>query len=398
MKKYILTDQNTLVGIIKKLVSKTLTARVDNSQYTILSYSTEKDINKSVHICIKAINGKINKPDVLISIAKDNKVEIRIKQVNPYQDDLFLIQEIIITPLERSAKRASIKNIKLLNLHYSPSMDLTSLLSLYGKTSIITQTLQNFQMNLENILNKYGYFITKVNVGFYYAANTPLLNQLADAKSPYFLRDAYRKLFYTERMFFNPQSKIKEEHINSFTQKHLIENVKSVLIVPFFAAGNTLLGYVELQSSLPNLGNDGLNYDIESSSGISAIMSFMESRCEDLTFELELAYVKEWKFFSAEEDIIDISEDGKGMGCYIAKGSQYPFLQQGAKIAFSILINGQNYEFFAGIKNAKPSSYSPEAVNMGVRIYISNPPDGIGLLSTYAEQLINSSNIRTNAV
>lgn len=325
MKKYILNDQATLGNIIKRLVGKSLTARQESGKYKINSYSLEKDLNNSVHIIIEQVEGPPGKPGTLISITRENRVEIRIKQVNPYRTDLFHVQEIIITPLERAAQRASIKNIKLINLHYSPQLDLPTLLSLYGKTYSITESIQNFQMELESTLNKSGYFITKVNVGFYYAANTPLLNHLADSKMPYFLRDAYRKMFYTQSTFFNPEQKMKKELRESIVQKHLIENIKSVLIIPFFGAGNSLIGYVELLSSLPNLGNDNLALDIESTNGLPAIMSFIESRCEDFTFEMELSYVKEWKFFSAEEEIMDISQDGRGVGCRVKEGAKYDF-------------------------------------------------------------------------
>ena len=393
MKKYILTDQATLAGVVKKLLNKPLTSRSENFHYLITSYTIEKDLNNSISIIVKQVDdSEMNNPNLLVSITKENKVEIRIKQLNPYRNDLFTILEIIITPLERSAQRAQIKNINLINLYYSPQSDLTSLLSLYGKTSVVTQAIQNFQVELETILNKYSYFITKVNVGFYYAANTPLLNHLADTKAPYFMRDAYRKIFYTERTFFDPATKMKDVHINSYTQKHLIENVKSVLIIPFFGSGNTLLGYVELQSSFPDLGSQAMSTNIESPEGIAAIVNFIEARCEFFTFQLELSYLKEWKLFSAQEDVIDISQDGRGIGCYVADKKDKGFLQAGAKVSFSILINDQHYQFYAGIKNVKPSP-DLKGLNVGMRVYVSEPQDGLDLLSSFAGQLINTNKI-----
>ncbi|MEM7179318.1 MAG: hypothetical protein AAF518_00280 [Spirochaetota bacterium] len=388
MKKYILTDQVTLSGIIKKLLSKTLTARADHTRYTIESYLVEKDLNQSVHITLKSPDGPIKKPAVLVAIMKENKVEIRIKQVNPYLDDLFVIQEIIITPLERSAQRAAIKNISLHHLHYSPHVDITSLLSIYGKTSLVTQAIQNFETELESILNRNGYFITSMKVGFYYSVDTPLLNNLADSKTPYFLRDAYRKDFYSERTFYNPEGKMKQHYLDSMIQKHLIENIKSVLIIPFFGSGNVLIGYVELRSSLPNLGNKYLNDEIESAQGLSTIVDFIESKCENFTYELELSYVKEWRLFSEKDDIIDISQDGRGMGCYLNHGSEYNFLQTGAKIAFKININQQDYEFYGSVRNLKPAQEDKKARHLGVRIYLSSPSEGIPLLASYANQLI----------
>lgn len=391
MKKYILTDQATLSNIVKKLLNKSLTARADDNRYIIESYVAEKDINQSVNITIRNPDGPMTNPKVLVAIMKENKVEIRIKQVNPYQDDFFTILEIIITPLERSAERATIKNIFLHDLHYSAHMDITSLLSVYGKTSIVTQAIQNFEHELEAILNQNGYFITSLRVGFFYSVDTPLLNEIADAKAPYFLRDAFHKDFYSERTFFNPVGKMRQNYLDGMIQKHLMENIKSVLIIPFFGAGNILIGYVELRSSLPNLGNEQLNNDIESANGISAITEYIDNRCEDFNFEIELSYIKEWKLFSERDDIIDISQDGRGMGCYLANGRSYSFLQPGTKVAFKIQINQVDYEFYASVRNVKPTNHGDKGANMGMRIYISNPSEGIPLLASYANQLITKN-------
>lgn len=66
----------------------------------------------------------------------------------------------------------------------------------------------------------------------------------------------------------------------------------------------------------------------------------------------------------------------------------------GAKIAFSILINNQNYDFYAGVKNIKKRpELGTNAVSMGIKIYMANPPDGIHLLATFVNQLINQNEI-----
>ncbi|MCX7997469.1 MAG: hypothetical protein N3A69_00770 [Leptospiraceae bacterium] len=393
MKKYILTDQKTLTSILNKLVGKQINCVSDDKKYIITKVMAEKDLNSSTNIVLEAVEGEIQKPQTLVSILRENKVEIRIKQENPYRNDLYTVLEIIIEPLERSAARATIKNIKLYNLHYSPQIDLTSVLSLYGKTSIITQTIQQFQIMLETSLNQYGYFITKAQVGFYYSADTPLLNALADAKTAYFMRDAYKKQFYTERGFFNPNLKFKPQFIDSMVQAHLIENVKSILIVPFFGNGNVLLGYVELYSSLPNLGNEILAKEIESANGIGPLINFIESRCEDFTFELELAYVKDWKLFAQKEDAIDISQDGRGLGISISGGEDkdFSFLERGCKLAFTISINKKNYLFYGSIKNVKKPKDPKGNWNLGVRIFSCDKPEGISLLSAYATQLISNN-------
>jgi hypothetical protein len=392
MKKYILTDQKTLVTILSRLINKQINSVTEDKKYIINKVIAEKDLNSSTNIVIEPVEGEIGKPQNMVSIMKENKVEIRLKQENPYRNDLYTVLEIIIEPLERSAARATIKNIKLLNLHYAPQMDLTSVLSLYGKTSVITQTIQQFQAMLESSLNQFGYFITRVNVGFFYAADTPLLNSLADAKSAYFLRDSYKKQFYTERGFFNPSQKFKPQVVDSMVQSHLLENVKSILTVPFFGVGNVLLGYVELYSSLPNLGNETLQKEIESANGISPLLNFIESRCEDFTFELELSYVKEWKLFSTKEDAIDISQDGRGLGISLTGGKDYKFLEKGSKMAFSISINKKNYLFYASLKNIKKPKVDPNANwNLGVRIYTCDKPEGVGLLAAYATQLITNN-------
>jgi len=134
-----------------------------------------------------------------------------------------------------------------------------------------------------------------------------------------------------------------------------------------------------------------LQKDIESANGIGPLINFIESRCEDFTFELELSYIKEWKLFSQKEDAIDISQDGRGLGLSLAGGKDYSFLEKGTKVAFSISINKKSYLFYGSIKNIKkPKAESSGTWSLGVRIYSCDKQEGIGLIGAYASQLINS--------
>lgn len=391
MKKYRLTDQKSILGALTKLKDKALQSPTNNKQYTIISISGEKDILNSVNIIIKSLEGEIGKPQSLVCILKENKAELRIKPVNPYQDDLYSVSELIIEPLERSAARASIKNVNVWNIHVAHHVDLTMVLSIYGKTSIITQTINRFQMMLEHTLNQYGYFITKANIGFFYASESALIDSLGDAKSPFFIRDSYQKKFYTERSFFNPIGRLKDRELDSLLNSFLYENIKSILIIPFYGGENALVGYVELQSNLPNLGSNVLQNEIESPNGIGVLVSFLEARLEEFTYELELSYVKEWKLVSEREGIVDISQDGRGIGLFFASDKVSPLLIVGSKINFTIQINSVNYEFFGSIRNIKKGKNPGDGTVVGVKIYTCNIPEGIPLLSAYAVQLIGKT-------
>lgn len=391
MKKYRLTDQKTIVGALSKLVNKTLQSPLDNRQFVITNVSGEKDILNSVNVTVKSMEGQIGKLQSLVCILKENKAELKVKQVNPYQDDLFSVTEIIIEPLERSAARATTKNINAWNVHVSPQVDLTMVLSIYGKSSIITQTINRFQLMLEHTLNQHGYFLKKVNIGFFYASESILIDHLNDAKSSFFIRDSYQKQFYIERSFFNPAGKMKEREIDLMLKSFLYDNTKSVLIVPFYGGENALVGYVELKSNLPNLGNETLQTNIESPHGIGVLVSFLEARLEDFTFELELSYVKEWKLVSSKEELIDISQDGRGVGLHFSSGKISPLVVIGAKITFTLQINSANYEFFGNIRNIKKGKTLDDGVTVGVKVYTCNIPDGMTLLSAYAGQLIGNS-------
>ncbi|MBE7412421.1 MAG: hypothetical protein L6Q54_08090 [Leptospiraceae bacterium] len=391
MKKYRLTDQKSILGALSKLKDKTLQSPTNNKHYSITNISGEKDILNSVNITIAPEEGEIGKPQILVCILKENKAELRIKQVNPYQDDLFSVSELIIEPLERSAERAAIKNINIWNTHVSPQVDLTMVLSLYGKTSIITQTINQFQLMLEHTLNQYGYFIKKVNIGFFYASDSPLIDSIGEAKSPFFIRDSYQKKFYTERSFYNPVGKLKDREIDAMLKSFLYGNIKSTLIVPFYGGENAIVGYVELQSNLPNLGNTILQEEIESPNGIGILISFLEAKLEEFTYELELAYVKEWKFISNKDDIIDISQDGRGIGLHFSSVQNSSLLVVGSKITFTIQINSINYEFFGSIRNIKKGKTPEDGLIVGIKIYTCNIPEGISLLSTYAAKLIGTT-------
>ena len=100
MKKYILKEQKTLSTILGKLISKAVNSIHEDKRYIITKVTAEKDLNNSVNIILEPMDGEeMGKPDLLVAIMKENKVEIRIKQENPYRNDLYHVIEVIIEPL-----------------------------------------------------------------------------------------------------------------------------------------------------------------------------------------------------------------------------------------------------------------------------------------------------------
>lgn len=388
MKKYRLTDPKTLLGVLNKLQHVPVTYPGPDYKYIIASAKVEKGLSLNTHITLNPLQEDMGKPDKLIAILKENKVELHIKQVNPYQNDLYDVYEILIEPLERSAKRAPVKNIFVQSLSMAETVNIATILSIYGKTSIITQTINQFQYFIENALLNNGYFIKKVNIGFFYQVNTPLLEHLSQAKVPYFLRDAHKKIFYTENNFFRPDTKMQPREIDSMLNNLLVNNIKSVLIVPLFTTGNTLLGFIEIQSNLPNLGNEFIAKDISSPNGLPLLLNFLDSNSEDFIFNLEVSYVKEWEELSPKELVRDISQDGRGIGIFYSgpdKSSKYP---PGSKVSFVLTINGQPYLFQGNLKGWKKPNSEKEKAILGFRIHTSNPPNGIELLRAYASSIL----------
>ena len=90
MKKYILTDQKTLTTILGRIVNKPINSVTEDKKYTITKVMAEKDLNNTTNVILEALEGEIEKPQVLVSIMKENKVEIRLKQDNPYRNDLYI--------------------------------------------------------------------------------------------------------------------------------------------------------------------------------------------------------------------------------------------------------------------------------------------------------------------
>ncbi|WCL48956.1 hypothetical protein [Leptospira sp. GIMC2001] len=388
MKRYRLTDSKTILGVLNRLQSVPVTQTGTNFKYIIESVRMENGLSQNSNINLTPLQDEMGKPDRLMAILKENRVELKIKQVNPFQNDLFDVVEILIEPLERSAARANLRNIQAENIHLSETVDIATILSLYGKTSIITQTINQFQSHLENSLIQHGYFIKKINVGFFYAATSSLLEYLSQSKSPYFLRDSHRKIFYTERGFFNPTSKMSDKELDQMLNNQLLNNIKSTLIVPLFTNRNVLLGYVEISSNMPNLGNDTLANDIESPGGISAVLSFLESSAEDFIFNMEIGYVKEWKKISDKEDIRDLSQDGRGVGIYFSGSAKEEEFPTGSKIVFSIKINNQYYSFYGNLRSWKPGGADSKAL-IGTRIHTCDIPNGINLLQSYANNIMS---------
>jgi hypothetical protein len=387
MKKYRLTDQRTVLGILSKLTNTTLIDPKSKQKYQIKNPSSVSDIIKSVHFELGSEELITTKPASLSCVLKENRVEIRIKQVNPYQDDLFQVSEILIEPLERSAKRTSIEDIHAKQFQVAAKIDISTIISLYGKTSIINQALNQWQVHLEQILTNNNYFIKRVNIGFYYAAETPLMEALGGTSAPYYLRDSNKGIFYTDRSFFSPK-RLSEMYIRTYLDNLLVNNIKSVLIFPVFSNEKVLLGYFEIMSNLPDLGNAPLQNAIEGSEGISPLMSFLESQAEEFVFHLEFSYAKDWEIVGSQCLIRDLSQDGRGIGIYLPNTNLMENRPVGSPVSFQIDINGLTYTFYGSLRSIKKPSGDIESHSAGVHIFQCDRPEGLPLLQSYASQII----------
>lgn len=388
MKKYRLTDQKTLLGVLLKLQSNAVTDPVSQKKYRIQNPINSGDLNQSVHFTIQAESGPIGKPSSLVAIMKDNKAEIRFKQVNPYQEELFFTTEILIEPLERSAKRANIENIPISNLQIGTTVDIGTILSLHGKTSIINQTLTSWQMHLEQILSNFGYFIKRVNIDFYYATDSRLMEALAQSKSLYFLIDSNKGIFHEDHGFYHPK-KLGENMLRNLLDNYLVNNIKSVLVVPVKSYSGVHLGFFEITSNMPGLGNSSLQTDINGSNGLTPLLHFLTLKSEEFLYQMELSYTNQWKPLVQNAKIRDISEDGAGIGLYVPPNSPLKELTKGSPVSFQVLINQNWYSFFGSIRGIKASESSSDSI-LGIRVYQCDRPEGLSLLSAYASQLIGN--------
>ncbi|TGL86834.1 hypothetical protein EHQ68_16225 [Leptospira congkakensis] len=388
MKKYRLTDQRTLLGIVSKLTATVLQERDSQQKFTLQNPVAVNDIMKSVHITIVASEPLISRPKSLICVLKENRVELRVKPVNPYQDDLLQVYEILIEPLERSAKRAAIEDISAYEIKMAQTADLGTVISIYGKTSIINQTLNQWQVHLEQTLTNYGYFIKKVQIGFYYAVDTQLMEALAASKAPYYVRDANRRIFYTDRSFYSPK-KLSEIYIRSYLDSLLLNNTKSTLIFPFFSNGKVLLGYFEIISNLPDLGNPILQSDIEGPEGIGPLLTFLEQKAEEFIFQLEFVYAKDWETVIRTTSVRDISQDGRGIAMTLPAGTNIENRTLGSPVSFQMVINSSPYTFYGSLRSLKKGESN--TTNIGVQIFQCDKPEGMSLLSTYASNLIGEA-------
>ncbi|PJZ81562.1 hypothetical protein [Leptospira meyeri] len=388
MKKYRLTDQRTVLGIVSKLTTTVLQDKDTKQKFTLQNPMAVNDILKSVHITISTTEPILVKPKSLVCVLKENRVQLRVKPVNPYQDDLLQVYEILIEPLERSAKRAAIEDISAYELKMAQTADLGTVISIYGKTSIINQTLNQWQIHLEQILTNNGYFIKKIQIGFYYAADTQLMEALANSKAPYYVRDANKRIFYTERGFFSPK-KLSEIYIRSYLDSLLLNNIKSTLIFPFFSNGKVLLGYFEIISNLPDLGNAALQSNLEGPEGIGPLLSFLDQKAEEFVFQLEFAYAKDWETIIRTTPVRDISQDGRGIGLTLPTGTNLENKTLGSPVSFQMVINSSPYTFFGSLRSLKKGE--SDTTNIGLQIFQCDKPEGMSLLSTYASNLIGKA-------
>jgi hypothetical protein len=388
MKKYRLTDQRTVLGILSKLTNTTLTDPKTQAKFQIKNPNSVNDINKSVQFTLQSEEPLVTNPTYLTCVLKDNRVEIKIKQVNPYQSDLFLASEVGIEPLERSAKRAQIDSIQVKDFKVAAKVDVSTVISLYGKTSLINQALNQWQVHLEQVLTSFGYFIKRVNIGFYYAADSPLLEALSSSSTPFYLRDSNRGVFYTDQGFFS-HKKLSDIYIRTYLDNLLVNNVKSVLIFPVFTTDKVLLGYFEIISNLPDLGNAALQNDISGPQGINPLLAYLETQANEYVFHLEFSYAKDWEMIAKQSLIRDLSQNGRGIGIYLPLDNTLESKPLGSPVSFQIDINNLAYTFFGSLRSIKKPANDNSNPVAGVQIFQCDRADGLDLIESYAAQLIS---------
>jgi hypothetical protein len=241
---------------------------------------------------------------------------------------------------------------------------------------------------LEQVLTNFGYFIKKIQIGFYYAADTQLMEALATSKAPYYVRDANRRIFYTDRGFYSPK-KLSEMYVRSYLDSLLLNNTKSTLIFPFFSNGKVLLGYFEILSNLPDLGNSSLQSDIEGPEGIGPLLSFLDQKAEEFVFQLEFAYAKDWETIIRTTPVRDISQDGRVIGITLPKGTNIDLRPIGSPVSFQLKINSSPYTFFGSLRSLKKGEN--DTTNIGLQIFQCDKSEGMSLLSSYASNLIGEA-------
>lgn len=371
MKAYRLTDADSIRHALEK--ARGVPGRSDKGDSSIVSIADEK-VNDAVVLEFDRPPG-----DTLTIAFKENLLRIRLNRLD---ERSFAVKDVAIESAQRSAERMAADQMRALNVSIAPAVDIASSVAMYGRTSGIARVCQLMKMHLEEHLNARGFLISDCEVGFFYNTDDALLVAMEAAVKSFFVMDTLSRKLAEGPEFTDYFSEMSEGKRDGFFTQLARDRVRSEFVYPFRDQGGNAMGYMRLRSTMPGLGNGALAQG--AARDLKVFTNYLLERAESLVFEMEMTAIKSWSKVSDSEEIIDLSQNGRGIRITLPAGIE-KVIRKGGKVQFFLQPGTPVPHAFIG--TIRSISTNPTGVSAGIRIHRGAAPESMDTLARFARAL-----------
>ncbi len=366
---YRLTDHQSMLHALQRVQGKE--GRSAGLPVTVQAVETDAAVGEEI---VLRTNAKAT--EAIVYPFKENLLKIRIQGLD---ETSYRVKDIVIEPVARHSARVE-SNVRVSEVLAAPPVDITSSIALYGKTSSIAKTCQMGKMFLINHLNSRGFMVSDCSIGFYYASDNELFQHLEENGKHLFVIDALSKSVHAGPAYYDPVTDLREDRRETFFTSYSRDKVRSHYVYTFRDQVGTVMGYVDLRSTMPGLGQRALSSAESRGRTLALFEEFLFEQCVDLVFQMEMFSVKQWVRIGNSEELLDVSENGRGARLTVRTEAER-ILRQGSKVRFQLALNGAAHEFTATVRSVKPHE---GGLAVGLRIHRGSAENSLPLLAAFA--------------
>lgn len=379
MKAYRLTDRNSILAALDRTTGRT--GSCAGREITFTAIKREENINQTVLVTTNQPAG-----DNVIFTFGDKVLKVRL---TPLENLTYSVKDVVIESMLRSSGRIDTQKIHIANVEFSPAVDLTSSIALYGKTSSISTVCQRMKMFLHDYLNRTGFMISECRIGFFFSADLPpVFQELETAGGIFFIRDVLSKSIVSGDLYTNPLLALPEARQESYYTKLSRERMRSQYVYSFRDQSGNVMGFIEFQSTMPDLGHQGLG----TPAALKIFSNYLFEKSSELVFQMEMSMTRQWFSYSRSEEIIDLSQNGRGCRITLKAPSEElkKKLKKGSTLRFDIVLKGTPHKIFGTVRSVQETQ---DTDLIGLKVQTGSQANSLDELSLLAKSIIGAVNV-----
>lgn len=368
---YRLTDHSSMLHALQRVVGKE--GRSGAQALQVQAVDADETVTEDLLL-------RTDHPaeETIVFTFRDNILRVRVQ---PVEELIYKVKDILIEPATRQSVRVESK-VLVTEVLGTPPVDIASSIALYGKTSSIAKTCQMGKMHLMNHLNARGFMVSDCRIGFYYSADMDLYHRLETSGHHMFVVDALKRAVHSGKEYEHPLVGLPESRHEDFFTGYARDKIRSHYVYTFRDQVGTVMGFVEFRSTMAGLGQKQLVQEEGREKTLKLFEIFLFEQCVDLVFQMEMFSVKQWIRLGSQEDLLDISENGRGARLHVRSKETERVLRQGSKVRFNLELGGQAHTFTATVRSVKPVD---DGFAIGLRVHRGSADNSLHLLGLFAK-------------